>query len=121
MSFTVIIEEKTRPIHWSLGKHTFKLSYQSWDQFIVLVKLTHPTHPTFHSQVKSGPLLQSDLISEDSFIVDNGDAGIWVWVGRRASKKERTEAMRNAQGFIKKKGKTLINTYNKYTGLGKWQ
>ena len=73
------------------------------------------------AEVKAGPLLQADLKSDDSFIVDNGNAGIWVWVGRRASKKERTEAMRNAQGFIKKKGKTLINTYNKYTGLGKWQ
>ena len=57
------------------------------------------------SEVKEGPLLQSDLVSDDSFIVDNGSWGIWVWVGKRASKKERTEAMRNAQGFIKKKGK----------------
>ena len=57
------------------------------------------------SEVKGGPLLQSDLVSDDSFIVDNGSWGIWVWVGKRASKKERTEAMRNAQGFIKKKGK----------------
>ena len=54
--------------------------------------------------MKEGPLLQSDLVSDDSFIVDNGSWGIWVWVGKRASKKERTEAMRNAQGFIKKKG-----------------
>ena len=91
------------------------------------------------SEVKSGPLLQSDLestqasncpplldyfqyyswvlncvldqvrfefaqVADDSFIVDNGSWGIWVWVGKRASAKERTEAMRNAQGFIKKKG-----------------
>ena len=55
--------------------------------------------------MKGGPLLQSDLVSDDSFIVDNGSWGIWVWVGKRASRKERTEAMRNAQGFIKKKGK----------------
>lgn len=40
---------------------------------------------------------------QDSFIIDNGMAGIWVWVGKKASHKERTEAMRNAQGFIKKK------------------
>ncbi len=56
------------------------------------------------TEVKTGPLLQSDLKSEDSFIVDNGNCGIWVWVGKRASQAERTEAMRNAQGFIKKKG-----------------
>jgi len=55
-------------------------------------------------EIKSGPLEQSDLKSEDSFIVDNGPAGIWVWVGRNASPKERTEAMHNAQGYVTKKG-----------------
>ncbi|XP_037086795.1 LOW QUALITY PROTEIN: villin-1-like [Pollicipes pollicipes] len=54
-------------------------------------------------EMKGGPLLQSDLEKNDSFIVDNGEQGIWVWVGRRATHKERAEAMRNAQGFIKKK------------------
>ncbi len=78
-------------------------------------------------EVKGGPLEQGDLLSKDSFIVDNGkpldhdmtilstlfgypftgNYGIWVWVGKRASPKERTEAMRNAQGFIKKKGESL--------------
>jgi len=55
------------------------------------------------TEIKSGPLEQGDLKSEDSFIVDNGPAGIWVWVGRKASSKERSEAMRNAQGYVKKK------------------
>jgi hypothetical protein len=36
--------------------------------------------------------------------VDNNLGGIWVWVGKKASAKERTESMRNAQGFITKKG-----------------
>lgn len=35
--------------------------------------------------------------------MDHGVNGIWVWVGKRASDKERTEAMRNARGFVKKK------------------
>lgn len=47
---------------------------------------------------------QPFYILQDSFIVDNGQDGIWVWVGKRASKKEREEALRNAQGFISKKG-----------------
>ena len=55
------------------------------------------------TEVKDGPLLQEDLKSEDSFLVDNGNYGIWVWIGRRASEGERREAMRNAQGFIKAK------------------
>lgn len=41
----------------------------------------------------------------DSFIIDGGSSGrgVWAWVGRRASRKEREEAMRNANGFIKEK------------------
>ena len=60
-------------------------------------------------EVKTGPLAQNDLNSNDSFIIDNGSHGIWVWVGKKASQKERTEAMRNAQGFIKKKGAAINN------------
>ncbi|XP_067001407.2 villin-1 [Anabrus simplex] len=56
------------------------------------------------TELKSGPLQQSDLNSDDSFIIDNGAAGSWVWIGRRASPKERVEAVRNAHGFITKKG-----------------
>lgn len=55
------------------------------------------------TEVKTGPLLQTDLNSGDSYIVDNGDQGVWAWIGKKASPKERIEAMRNAQGFIRKK------------------
>lgn len=46
-------------------------------------------------------LLDTDSISfyyslKDSFIIDNGEAGVWVWNGKGASKQERKEAMRNA-------------------------
>ena len=56
------------------------------------------------TEVKEGPLVQADLHSDDSFLIDNGNYGIWVWIGRRASTAERREAMRNAQvrnfGFL---------------------
>ncbi|RZC39580.1 advillin [Asbolus verrucosus] len=55
------------------------------------------------AEVKSGPLYQSDLEADDVFIVDQEINGIWVWVGKRASEKERGEALRNARGFVKKK------------------
>ena len=55
------------------------------------------------TEVKDGPLLQEDLKSDDSYLIDNGSYGIWVWIGKRASQGERREAMRNAQGFIKAK------------------
>jgi len=55
------------------------------------------------TEVKDGPLVKEDLKSEDSYLIDNGNFGIWVWIGKRASQGERREAMRNAQGFIKAK------------------
>jgi len=55
------------------------------------------------TEVKDGPLLQEDLKSDDSYLIDNGNFGIWVWIGKKASQGERREAMRNAQGFIKAK------------------
>lgn len=55
------------------------------------------------TEVKKGPLYQSDLTSDDSFIVDNGPNGVFVWVGKKASKQERSEAMTNGQSFAKKK------------------
>lgn len=55
------------------------------------------------TEVKSGPLKQSDLNSDDVFIVDNNTFGIYVWVGKKAPHKERQEAIRNARGFVKKK------------------
>lgn len=60
------------------------------------------------AEIKSGPLFQSDLNRNNTFIVDNGNAGVWVWIGKHASKTERTEAMRNAQGFIQKKGTLMV-------------
>ncbi|CAF1190371.1 unnamed protein product, partial [Didymodactylos carnosus] len=56
------------------------------------------------TEKKAGPLVKNDLDSEDAYIVDNGPNGIWVWVGKRSNPKERREAMRNALGFLQKKG-----------------
>merc|ERR1711970_1225214 len=56
------------------------------------------------TEVKDGPLVKGDLTSDDSYLIDNGNFGIWVWIGKRASEGERREAMRNAGGFIKAKG-----------------
>lgn len=54
--------------------------------------------------VKDGPLTRSDLDSNDTFIVDNGANGIWVWVGQDATKKERSSGLKYAMELIKKKG-----------------
>ncbi|KAJ8974804.1 hypothetical protein NQ317_000405, partial [Molorchus minor] len=60
------------------------------------------------AEIRSGPLEQSDLTADDVFIVDHEIYGIWVWVGKRANEKERSEALRNARGFVKKKNTPVI-------------
>ena len=56
------------------------------------------------TEVKTGPLKQSDLKTNEAYIVDNGSFGIWCWIGKGCSGTERREALRTAQGFISKKG-----------------
>jgi len=70
------------------------------------MKLYHCSDDSGSFQVKqvgSGILNQKDLNSGDSYIIDNGPNGIWVWIGKKASPTERKEGMKNAQGFIKDK------------------
>ncbi|XP_019873520.1 advillin isoform X2 [Aethina tumida] len=55
------------------------------------------------AELGTGPFLQSDLNSDDVYILDHEANGIWVWVGKRAPDKERSEGLRNARGFVKKK------------------
>ncbi|XP_011505575.1 PREDICTED: villin-like protein quail [Ceratosolen solmsi marchali] len=56
------------------------------------------------AELKSGPIFRSDLESSAVFLLERGEAGVWAWVGKDASAKERLEAVRNARGFVKKKG-----------------
>lgn len=54
-------------------------------------------------EVKTGNLMQSDLNDATSaFIVDGERRGVWIWMGRISTSKDKAEAMRNARGFVKK-------------------
>lgn len=55
------------------------------------------------AELKSGPILCSDLTSNSVYLVDRGEAGVWAWVGRDVNAREKLEAVRNARGFVKKK------------------
>ncbi|XP_073677405.1 scinderin [Garra rufa] len=51
------------------------------------------------------PFNQSDLLTKECFILDNGKSKmIFVWKGRNANPNERKEAMKTAEGFIKQMG-----------------
>lgn len=56
-------------------------------------------------KIDSYPNLQkSMLLSGDSYILDAGNEGsIFVWKGKKASKDERSEAILNAEKFLKQK------------------
>ncbi|KAK9957318.1 hypothetical protein ABG768_011574 [Culter alburnus] len=54
---------------------------------------------------EENPFNQSDLLSEECFILDHGKSKmIFVWKGRNANPSERKEAMKTAEGFIKQMG-----------------
>lgn len=49
------------------------------------------------------PLNQSQLDTNDCFILDTRDSNIFVWVGKGCTQKEKSEAMVIAQNFLKSK------------------
>ncbi|XP_043799058.1 villin-like protein quail isoform X2 [Apis laboriosa] len=55
------------------------------------------------AELKSGPILRSDLTSEAVYLIDRGEAGVWAWVGSNVNAREKLETIRNARGFGKKK------------------
>ncbi|XP_049884296.1 gelsolin-like isoform X2 [Pectinophora gossypiella] len=56
-------------------------------------------------QVKISPLpkpySQGQLKSEECYILDLGRSGIYVWVGSKSNEKEKSEAMKKAQQYLK--------------------
>lgn len=52
---------------------------------------------------KSSAVDQSDINDKNSaFIVDCAERGVWIWLGRHCSARDKSEAMRNARGFVRK-------------------
>lgn len=70
---------------------------------IKLYRVTDENGKLEINEVKSGPLYQQDLLSKDSFIIDNGVFGIWAWIGKDASFKEKFETINKARNFIETK------------------
>ena len=53
------------------------------------------------TQAKKGNLEKEDLDESDSFIVESGPLGIWIWLGRMSNENERRGAMNAVLKFIK--------------------
>lgn len=52
--------------------------------------------------ISEKPLKQEMLKSDDCFILDTG-TGIYVWVGKKATKQEKEKSMQHAQTFLSTK------------------
>jgi len=53
--------------------------------------------------VHSGNLQQEQLDSDDAFIIDAANLGIWIWLGRRSNNNERSMAINTGLKFIEEK------------------
>ena len=51
---------------------------------------------------KKGNIEKEDLKEDDSFIVEAGHLGVWIWLGRRSNENERKGAMNAGLKFIEK-------------------
>ena len=56
-----------------------------------------------HPVVRRGRLSYSELQEDDAFIVEAGELGVWVWLGRKSTQLERTGAMEVGEGFIRER------------------
>merc|ERR1712183_460382 len=53
--------------------------------------------------VQSGNLQKEQLDSDDAFIVDAANLGVWIWLGRESNKNERSMAINTGLKFIEEK------------------
>ena len=49
-------------------------------------------------------LMFNVIFAQDCFIVDTGASGVFVWVGKQATREERGSSMVKAEGFLAAKG-----------------
>ncbi|CAL8267478.1 unnamed protein product [Lota lota] len=66
-------------------------------------------------EVAVKPLKQELLSHEDCYLLDQGGIKIYMWKGKKASQKERSESLNKAEAYIKAKGypsSTYVETVN---------
>ena len=69
---------------------------------VTLYKVTNSSGKLKIEPISQKPLRQEMLDTHDCFILDTG-SGIYVWVGRGATAKEKTDSMAKAQEFLRTK------------------
>lgn len=69
------------------------------------------------TRVSLKPLKQEMLDSNDCFLLDTGSNGIFAWVGKKASKKERSESMRLATVRMPFVYYSIVKRQNRINGM----
>lgn len=69
---------------------------------VTLYKVSDASGSLKIDPISQKPLRQEMLNSQDCFILDTG-SGIYVWVGRGATQKEKTDSLSKAQEFLRSK------------------
>ncbi|KAK3931726.1 Gelsolin [Frankliniella fusca] len=70
------------------------------DNTVVLYKVSDATGSLKVDKLAQKPLSQSELSTNDAFILDAGASGIYVWVGRKSTKDEKLESMKKGEKYL---------------------
>lgn len=68
---------------------------------VILYKVSDASGSLKVEKVSSKPLKQAELKTDDCFILDTKTAGIYVWIGKKATTQEKQAALKNGEEFIK--------------------
>ncbi|KAJ1532265.1 hypothetical protein ONE63_000881 [Megalurothrips usitatus] len=70
------------------------------DNTVVLYKVSDASGGLKVDKLTQKPLSQSELNTNDAFILDAGASGIYVWVGRKSTKDEKLESMKKGEKYL---------------------
>ncbi|XP_034253476.1 gelsolin-like [Thrips palmi] len=70
------------------------------DSTVVLYKVSDATGSLKVDKLAQKPLSQSELSTNDAFVLDAGASGIYVWVGRKSTKEEKAESMKKGEKYL---------------------
>ncbi|KAL0275577.1 UNVERIFIED_CONTAM: hypothetical protein PYX00_003389 [Menopon gallinae] len=73
------------------------------DAQVSLYKVSDASGSLKIEKIGEKPLSQTSLNTNDCFILDTVTSGIFSWIGRRATKMEKEEALRKGEEFLKTK------------------
>lgn len=73
------------------------------EKAVTLYRISDASGKLKVEQVGQKPLLQSYLDTNDCFILDTSDSNLYVWVGKKCTANEKSQAMVKANDFLKQK------------------